>query len=289
MTRFVRGGSETARLRPYEGEDMARGRILTESERQSVYTMHCLGEKTADIASAYGIHASTVSRIIKELRESKGEDMAGGQQIVAGDKKNGRLLSCSDRNRFEGTCIVGGKSKRRTFTAVNARNAQQQWEKWCQTLRDEQEFLDMVERKGEPSEEPVKDEVDITPAPVPEIHVRPWKEVAEEREKRIAELEAHVAQLEDKERMLSVRDQVISDSEGEVPKLAHWFNSNGAFRVFWLDKPVYVLWARSDSPKLYGVYCSMESALAEVDRLNDVAKFLGQESVFEVEEVAWRG
>jgi hypothetical protein len=177
--------------------------------------------------------------------------------------------------------------KKKTFTAPNGKNATEQWEQWCQSLRDEQDFMDMVERKREPLEES-KEEVDVTPAPVPEITVRPWKEVAEEREKRIAELEAHVAKLEDKERKLSVSDQVISDSEGEVPKLAHWFNSNGSFRVFWLDKPVYVLWAKSENPKIYGVYYTMESALAEVDRLNEVASFLGTSGAFEVEEVAWK-
>lgn len=286
MRKFVRGGSETAHLVPYEGEEMAERRILTDKEKQGMYTMHCMGESKEAIADRYEVAASTVYRIIREQREEH-EKMSSSSQIVAGDKANGRLMTCADRTRFEGTCIINGKSKKRTFTAKNARDAQQQWEKWCQTLRDEQDFMDMVERKREPLEEG-KEEVNVTPAPVPEITVRPWKEVAEEREKRIAELEAHVAKLEDKERKLSVSDQVISDSEGEVPKLAHWFNSNGSFRVFWLDKPVYVLWAKSENPKIYGVYYTMESALAEVDKLNEVASFLGTSGAFEVEEVAWK-
>lgn len=247
---------------------MARGRILTESERQSVYTMHCLGEKTADIASAYGIHASTVSRIIKELRESKGEDMAGGQQIVAGDKKNGRLLSCSDRNRFEGTCIVGGKSKRRTFTAVNARNAQQQWEKWCQTLRDEQEFLDMVERRqdkaddAETTEEP-KAVCGHPSDPIEEI--RPIVEVH-----ALGEDEVHEAQQE--------FDAVTTKHmEATGVPLAD------------TSEPAYLIWAKKPEPRCYGLYLTMDAALSEIDRLNDVAKFLGNDGVFEVEEVAWRG
>lgn len=260
MTRFVRGGSEKARLRPYEGEDMARGRILTDSERQSVYTMHCLGEKTADIASAYGIHASTVSRIIRELRESKGEDMAGGQQIVAGDKKNGRLMSCSDRNRFEGTCIVGGKSKRRTFTAVNARNAQQQWEKWCQTLRDEQEFMDMVERK-----EPEKPEV-VCGYPLDPIEeIRPTKQDEPPTDEEIYEAQAEIdAQAE---RVLEATGVPLADT----------------------SEPAYLIWAKKPEPRCYGLYLTMDAALSEIDRLNDVAKFLGNDGVFEVEEVAWRG
>ena len=268
---FVRGGSDGARLVPYEGEEMARGRALTEKERQTVYTMHCLGEKKADIASAYGISESTVHRIISEQRKKKEErnEMAGGQQIVAGDKAHGRLMSCADRNRFEGTCIVGGKSKKRTFTAVNAKNAKQQWEKWCQTLRDEQEFMDMVERNVETREEPreqepVEEKVDVTPAPAPEISVRPWKDVAEERQKRIEELEAELEEA---------KTQRVEFAEGYQMEQ---------------HNPAYLIWTKQPEPRCYGLYLTMEDALAEVDRLNDVAKFLGQGGAFKVEEVAWK-
>ena len=51
---------------------------------------------------------------------------------------------------------------------------------------------------------------------------------------------------------------------------------------------VYVIWTKGDSPRLFGAYLSMESALAEVDRLNDIASFLVSERVFEVEEVSLR-
>jgi len=125
----------------------------------------------------------------------------------------------------------------------------------------------------------------VEPAPVSEINVRPWKEVAEERQQRIEELEAKVAELESK---ANGSDHVVIDTESEKPKLASWFNSNGSFRVFWMNKPVYVLWAKSDAPKIYGVYRTMEAALKEVDRLNEVAAFLGSEGAFEVEEVAWK-
>lgn len=54
------------------------------------------------------------------------------------------------------------------------------------------------------------------------------------------------------------------------------------------EKPVYVMWAKADKPKLYGVYRTMESALKELDKLNEVAAFLGNGDVFEVEEVAWK-
>lgn len=257
MRKFVRGGSDEARLVPYEGEEMARGRILTESERQSVYTMHCLGERNADIASAYGIHATTVSRIIKQLRDGKGEDMAGGIQIVAGDKAHGRLMTLSDRNRFEGTCIVGGKSKKRTFTAVNAKNAQQQWEKWCQTLRDEQEFMDMVERKepkpvcGAPLD-PIEEVL-----PMPQAEMPTDEEVCEAQ----AEIDAQT------ERVLEATGVPLADT----------------------SEPAYLIWAKAPEPRCYGLYLTMDAALSEIDKLNEVAAFLGGGGVFEVEEVAWRG
>lgn len=187
MRKFVRGGSDEARLIPYEGEEMARGRVLSESERESAYTMYCLGEKVGDIASAYGVTKPTIYRIIKQCREGKGGDMAGGQQIVAGDKAHGRLMTLSDRNRFEGTCIVGGKSKKRTFTAVNAKNAQQQWEKWCQTLRDEQEFMDMVERK-----EPEKPEA-VCGYPLDPIEeIRPAKQDEPTTDEEVYEAQAEI-------------------------------------------------------------------------------------------------
>ncbi len=51
---------------------------------------------------------------------------------------------------------------------------------------------------------------------------------------------------------------------------------------------VYVIWTKGDAPRLFGAYLSMEAALAEVDRLNDVASFLVSEKVFEVEELSLR-
>ena len=49
---------------------------------------------------------------------------------------------------------------------------------------------------------------------------------------------------------------------------------------------VYVIWTKGEQPRLFGAYISMEAALAEVDRLNDVASFLVSERVFDVEELA---
>lgn len=263
---------------------MPKGRPLSKETRERIYDLYTMGVPQSDIAEQFDIHSNTVSRIVstqRKLREGKRVEKVS-EVVVAGDKRNGRLLSVGT-NKYEGTCLIGGRMKRRSFSAINSRNAKVQWEKWCTTLRDEQSFIDMVERTprheadehdvtepkavcgypGDPIEEirPIVEEpVDITPAPIPEISVRPWKEVAEERQKEINRLLARINELE------STRGQQ-SDSMG----------------------PSYAIWAKSDEPRFYGLYSTMDKALGEVDRLNDVAKFLGQDGVFEVEEVAWRG
>lgn len=51
---------------------------------------------------------------------------------------------------------------------------------------------------------------------------------------------------------------------------------------------LYLLWVNGEKPMFYGVYQSMTEAFGEMDRLNEVAKFLGSASTFEVEEVEQR-
>lgn len=185
--------------------------------------------------------------------------MSSSSQIVAGDKAHGRLMTLSDRNRFEGTCIVGGKSKKRTFTAVNAKNAQQQWEKWCQALRDEQEFMDMVERKPEKPEAVCGYPLD----PIEEI--RPTKQDEPPTDEEVYEAQAEIDAQE--ERVLEATGVPLADT----------------------SEPAYLIWAKAPEPRCYGLYLTMDAALSEIDKLNEVAAFLGGGGVFEVEEVAWRG
>lgn len=241
---------------------------LSDKQKLAIYNQHCFGEKIEDLAESYGCSNATIYRCIREMRErhesGKDDEMAARSKVVAGDKANGRLLSTTDPHRFEGTCVVGGKKQSKAFVTVNAKKATEMWEKWCQDLRDEQEFMDRVERKeSEPLEEIHPIQV-VEPAPVPEINVRPWKEVAEERQAEIDELKRRIEYLEGR-------------LEG--------YESTTQFTT---SVPSYVLWAKTDVPKLYGLYGTMEAALAEVDRLNEVAAFLGSDGAFEVEEVAWK-
>ena len=277
--RFVRGGSDTvARLVPYGEEDAMRGSVLTDRQKQQIYNAHCLGQKTEDIAQQFNIARSTTYKVIaqqRKLQESGGgEELSSKTKTIAGDRMNGRLMTTSDPTKFEGTCVVKGKCKSKTFSASGSRHAKAQWEKWCQELRDEQVFMDRIERKDEPPapvqmpaarpEGPVEPVVDVTPAPVPEIVVRPWKEVAEVRKQRIEELERELDEA---------KTQRIEFAEGYQMEL---------------HNPAYLIWAKRPEPKCYGLFLTMDNALAEVDRLNEVAKFLGSDGAFEVEEVEWK-
>lgn len=256
-----------------------RNVTLTEHEKEGIYTMHCLGESKDDISQRYGIARSTVYRIIseqrkkQEMKQKEGDSMAARSKVVAGDKTNGRLTSTTDPHRFEGTCTVGGKSKSKTFTAVNAKNAQQQWEKWCRDLRDEQAFMDMVERKDDSTEHDgtfvaVEKEASkvVCGAPGDPIEeIRPIKPVEMPSDEPIYEAQQEFDAITEKH--LEATGVPLADT----------------------SEPAYLIWAKSPEPRCYGLYLTMESALAEVDKLNDVAKFLGSSGAFEVEEVAWKG
>lgn len=244
---------------------MPRERPLTVEQREQIYHMHTMNYRHDEIAKQFGIAVNTVSNVVgrqRALEQEKREEKVA-EIVIAGDKKNGRLVSVGT-NKYEGTCLVRGKMKRHDFTASSSKVAKEQYDKWCQRMRDEQHFMDMVERKPVDAVAAVEEPVDITPAPVPEIVVRPWKEVAEERQHRIEKLERELEEA---------RTQRVEFAEGYQMER---------------HNPAYLIWAKGPEPKCYGLYLTVETALAEVDRLNEVAAFLGSDNKFEVEEVAWK-
>lgn len=288
---------------------MPKGKPIPDEVKAGIYTSYTLGETTRDISDRTGLAVVTVRRIIRSerKRQEKRMEMGRSGKIVKKDGNGGKLMALSPEG-FEFTHVTpDGKSHKKRMPGHMARIAEQQYDAWCQELDDECEFMRKVERKDEPSTDqpkepevvcghpgdPIEEIRPIEPAPVPEIEVRPWKDVAEERQQRIEELEKRVIELhnelEDKERKVGRIDAVVEATEQDEPKLPQWFNDNGAFRVVWTDKPVYVIWAKADTPRLYGVYQHMEAALKELDKLNDVAAFLGSDDAFEVEEVTWKG
>lgn len=285
---------------------------LSPEQKERIYNMYLSGMRQAEIGKLFGVHSVTVSKVVSGQRKLH-EEGKMAEVVVAGDKRNGRLYSLG-QEKFKGECLVGGKMKHRTFSAPNAQRAKVEWEKWRNTLLDEEEFLASIERKplnavstplgnkvayksdeevaseladrlrehaaekhaDEPKpvcgcpEDPIEEihsiaeEPDITPAPVPEVYVRPWREVAEERQKRIEELEAELEEA---------KTQRIEFAEGFQME-AH--------------NPIYVIWAKSENPRMYGAYLTMDEAIKEVDKMNEVASFLGSDDAFEVEEVQWR-
>ena len=212
------------------------------------YTLH--GVKQKDLAIQYSVAPSTICKAISDKRKEL-ETMPTREKFVAGDKRNGRLMSCQEPNKFTGTCVVNGTKKSKTFFAKNAMEAQRQWEKWCDDMRDENAFMAMVERKAEP--QPKAEVVCGYPGdPVEEI--KPVQEAKPVQEvKPIQEVKPPVTPV-----------------------------------VTYDDKPVYVLWAKTEVPKMYGAYKTMDAALKALDKLNEVARFLGNGEVFDVEEVAWK-
>lgn len=251
---------------------MPKGVRLSEEQRGRIYTAFVMGEQVEDIAAQYGISDGHTRKVIRDQRKARESTMASREKIVAGDKRNGRLTSTTDPHRYEGTCVVGGKSKSRLFMADNARRATEMWEKWCKGLRDEQAFMDMVERKDDSTEhdgtfvavekEACRVVCGAPDDPIEEI--RPIKPVEMPGDEPIYEAQQEFDAITEKH--LEATGVPLADT----------------------SEPAYLIWAKSPEPRCYGLYLTMESALAEADKLNEVARFLGNGGAFEVEEVAWK-
>lgn len=278
---------------------MPRGYPLSDAQKKAIYHAYTEGERQRDIAATYGITAKTVSKIVNEQR--KMVSMAAHEKIVAGDKANGRLTSTTDPHRFEGTCVIAGKKHSKTFTTVNARKATEMWEKWCQDLRDEDAFMDMVERKpregeavcgypSDPIEEIKPAQTSVPkPKPAPDIEVRPWRDVAEEREKRIKELEAEVAGMRELVEFCQRVEGAVKAGEPLDLWGTEYVMASATDAQASETDHAYLVWAKGDKPKCYGIYQHMSPAMSDMDKLNSVASFLGLDGVFDVEEVSWKG
>jgi len=229
------------------------------------YTLH--GVKQKDLAIQYSVAPSTICKAISDKRKEL-ETMPTREKFVAGDKRNGRLMSCQEPNKFTGTCVVNGTKKSKTFFAKNAMEAQRQWEKWCDDLRDENAFMAMVERKNDnlPRIKAKEGEAVCGYPSDPIEEIKPIKETKPTQD---------VKPIQDAKPAQEFRP--IQEVKPPVAPV-----------VTYDDKPVYVLWAKTEVPKMYGAYKTMDAALKALDKLNEVARFLGNGEVFDVEEVAWK-
>lgn len=240
-----------------------KGHPISDRQRHEMYDAYCNGVKVPDIAQQYGVTENTVYRNIRRQREMQerkgGTDMMSSGEPVAGDRRNGRLVTTGRRGVFEGTCIVDGKAVKRRFKASDKHDAIAQWEQWKAELNGLGEFMDMVERRKPEPQATVEWTGETTPEPV---------------ERRGVESRQEPSVLVIGPEVVPTPKPVITGQPKEEKE----------------DRDVaYVIWARSEQPRMYGLYRTMESALAELDRLNDVARFLGSADAFEVEEVAWKG
>ncbi len=155
---------------------MPKGVPLSDKEKQQIYTRYVInGERQRDIAEDFKISVAAVSAAIRQQRKLGEAEVH--EKVIAGDKRNGRLIAGKSSNRFEGTCVIGGKSHSKSFTAANGHIATEMWEKWCQDLRDEAEFMAMVERKPKAEEEPVEQPVE-QPEPAADLMYVIWAKTA---------------------------------------------------------------------------------------------------------------
>lgn len=235
---------------------MTKGVALSPEQREKIYNMYLSGMRQKEIGELFDVHSVTVSNVVRGQRKLH-EEGKMAEVVVAGDKRNGRLYSLG-QEKFKGECLVGGKMKHRTFSAPNAQRAKVEWEKWRNTLLDEQEFLAMVERKdgskavcGAP-QDPIEEI-----RPIVEVHALGEDEVYEAQQ----EFDAVTTKY------MEATGVPLADT----------------------SEPAYLIWAKKPEPRCYGLYLTMDAALSEIDRLNDVALFLGNDGVFEVEEVMWKG
>lgn len=237
---------------------MPRGKVIPPDQRERIYNMYLSGMKQAEIGELFGINKITVSKVVSGQRKLH-EEGKMAEVVVAGDKRNGRLYSLG-QERFKGECLVGGKMKHRTFSAPNAQRAKVEWEKWRKTIQDEHEFLDMVERKDESKA--------VCGAPQDPIEeIRPVKSITSD----------------------DSISEAVYEAQEEFDSITTKHAEATGVPLADTSEPSYLIWAKKPEPRCYGLYLTMEKALAEVDRLNDVALFLGSESAFEVEEVMWKG
>ena len=244
---------------------MTKGVALSPEQREKIYNMYLSGMRQKEIGELFDVHSVTVSNVVRGQRKLH-EEGKMAEVVVAGDKRNGRLYSLG-QEKFKGECLVGGKMKHRTFSAPNAQRAKVEWEKWRKTLQDEHEFLAMVERKPEPLEEG-KAVCGFPSDPIEEI--RPIQDVKAPSDDAIR--------------------KAIHEAQEEFDAITITTKHMEATGVALADtsEPAYLIWAKKPEPRCYGLYLTMEAAISEVDKLNEVAAFLGGESAFEVEEVAWR-
>ena len=285
---FVRGGSETARLIPYEEEEMARRRSLSDEQAVELFNMVHKGFSNKDIAKKFGIAESTVKTYYRRVLRDRGKEAkrnGGGPRLVV-MREGGAKLTFGVDEGYVGTCSVGGVVDEHVLEAKEDVAAIVEFDEWLGRMREEQEFLDRLERKHE---EPVDDDAAYVAtwdtASVASI-LRKYSDgkllrdadrdtdvaiACEERDARMAEREDErkrsKARGKEREGMVSRKDTKVESSAGTA----------------------YAIIAVQPKIKGYGMYADMDAAFSKLDQLNEVTNMLGIDGAFEVHEMEWRG
>lgn len=264
---------------------MPKGKPLPPDVRRKIYNQHCLGESVSDIAQIHGLNENTIRRVIREERKAveKEAEMARSNKIVKKLGNRGKLIAFNGHGYEATVQTADGKSHRWKFESPSARTAEEQFEKWVQDLDDECEFMRKVERKVDAVVEQAEPEVVETDGAAERIanleqQVRGCEELIDDLQRQLIERDATIEQLKaELEQAKAVR---IEYAEGFAEE---------AVRSAMADTQAFLLWAKTDKPKAFGLYRDEDAALAEAEKLNEVAAFLGTEGAFDIEPVEWRG
>lgn len=257
--RYVPNGTET-----WEGVDpLPRRRKLDREQELELFNMVRKGFGNKDIAKKFGIAPDTVGVYYRRTLRERGREQERKESKfrVVAQRRVGQELTFSVDDGYVGRATVGGVEETCAFKAKDDTDAIGKFDKWLADMEAEQAFMDMVERKPtDASHERESEPVDITPAPVPEIVIP-----SDERMR-----------------------EAIHEAQKEFDAITTKHMEATGVPLADTSEPAYLIWAKRPEPRCYGLYLTMEDALAEVDKLNDVARFLGNSGAFEVEEVTWK-
>lgn len=260
--RYVQGGTEH-----WEGVDpLPRRRKLDREQELELFEMVRKGCDNKEIAKRFGIARDTVGTYYRRtLRERGREQMRSeSKQRTVASRKVGQTLTFSVDGGYVGHATVNGVEETREIRAKDDTDAIGRFDRWLADMEAEQAFMDMVERRQDVHEadfaEPAEKPVDITPAPVSELVTPSDERTREAIYEAQQEFDATTTKL------MEATGVPLADT----------------------SEPAYLIWAKRPEPKVYGLFLTMEDALTELDRLNAVARFLGSDGAFEVEEVEWK-
>lgn len=287
--RYVPNGTET-----WEGVDpLPRRRKLDREQELELFNMVRKGFGNKDIAKKFGIAPDTVGVYYRRTLRERGKEQERKESRfrVVAQRRVGQELTFSVDDGYVGRTTVGGVEETCAFRAKDDTDAIGKFDKWLADMDAEQSFMDMVERK------PVidSDEGDGKPGSGLMMPVPPFAHLTGELDGKRAVCGAPLDPIEE----IRPAAEVAIPSDERIREAIHEaqqeFDANTtkhmeATGVPLADtsEPAYLIWAKQPEPRCYGLYLTMEDALAEVDKLNDVARFLGNSGAFEVEEVTWK-